>query len=201
MAAMAVAAELGGAVGIRANGPDDISAIKERVHLPVIGVYKKQYVDSDVYITPTFREAKAIAGVGAEIIALDGTDRIRPEGISLPELVRRIKMELNVWVMADISTVEEGIKAAEYGFEIVATTLSGYTPYSTERERPNLRLVEELAAKVSIPIVAEGNITCPKQAREALERGAHCVVVGRAITDPWVITERFVQEMGEAGGV
>lgn len=197
MAAMARAAALGGAVAIRANGPADIEAIKKAVSSPVIGIYKKKFPDSEVYITPTFAEAEAVLRAGAEIIALDGTARTRPGGLDLPGLLKRIKEEWGALVMADISVLEEGLQAAAYGADIVATTLAGYTPYSKRMEGPDLELIEALASSLAIPVIAEGRITSPEQARAALERGAYAVVVGRAITSPQFITELFVKGIGK----
>jgi N-acylglucosamine-6-phosphate 2-epimerase len=195
MAASARAAALGGAIGIRANGVADIRAIKRAVPLPIIGIYKRRFPGSAVYITPTFTAATAVVRAGAEIVALDGTSRRRPGGVELSCLLKRIKDELGVLVMADVSTCEEGIRAAAYGADLVSTTLAGYTSYSRQLEGPDLDLIEELALRLTVPLIAEGRITSPQQAREALARGAYAVVVGRAITAPQFITETFVGEM------
>jgi N-acylglucosamine-6-phosphate 2-epimerase len=190
MAAMAKAAEVGGAVGIRANGPGDIRAIKAAVPLPIIGIYKIRLPDFEPYITPTFEAAQEIAEAGADIIAVDATLRPHPGDISATELIGRIK-ELGLPVMADISTLDEGISAAEAGADIVATTMSGYTPYSAQSDEPDFDLITELAAAVWVPIIAEGRLSTPEQARTALDLGAHAVVIGTAITRPDKITERF----------
>ena len=144
MAAMALAAEKGGAVAIRADGPRDISAIKRLVSIPVIGIYKTEPSPDIPYITPDFEHAKAIADLGVEIIAIDATLRHRPNGVDVAELIKRIKEELNVLVMADIATFEEGVAAAKAGADIVATTLSGYTTYSPFKDEPDLELVKKL---------------------------------------------------------
>lgn len=193
LAEMAKAAQLGGAVAIRANGPANIAAMVKVVALPILGINKITYPGSDVYITPTPDAAKAVATEGCQIIAIDGTDRARPEGWILKELIAAIKRECQLPVMADISTYEEGVAAAQAGADLVATTLSGYTPYSPKLEGPDLELVRRLAADLSVPVIAEGRINSPEQVSECFEAGAFAVVVGRAITMPHEITRRFAQ--------
>lgn len=194
MAAMARCAEIGGAAGIRANGPSNIKAIKEAVSLPVIGIYKIICAGSEPYITPTLESAKEVAKAGADIIAVDATLRPHANGLSAHELIGQIKT-LGLPVMADISTCEEGVAAEEAGADIVATTLSGYTPYSRQLESPDFELISELVKAVRIPVIAEGRIWTPEQARKALELGAHAVVVGTAITRPEMITKRFAEAL------
>lgn len=194
MAAMSRAAEMGGAVGIRADGPSDIRAIKRTVNLPVLGIYKIYYPDCDPYITPTLRSAEEIVEAGADIVALDATLRPRLNGLSAAELIPQVKA-LGIPVMADISTLEEGIAAAESGADIVSTTLSGYTPYSPKLDRPDFELLAALAKAVDVPVIAEGRVWTPAEARKALDLGAHAVVVGTAITRPHVVTERFVKAL------
>lgn len=194
MSAMARAAELGGAVGIRADGPGDIKAIKDAVRIPVIGIYKIRCPGCEPYITPTLEAAKEIADAGADIIAVDATLRPHPRNLSAGELIARIKT-LGLPVMADISTLEEGSAAEEAGADIVATTMSGYTPYSRQSDEPDFTLIEELARAVRVPVIAEGKIRTPEQARKAIDLGAYAVVVGTAITMPSVVTERFVKAL------
>lgn len=194
MAAMARAAQIGGAVGIRANGPDDIRAIRAAVSLPIIGIYKIRDPEFEPYITPTFEAAKEIAEAGADIIALDATLRPHPKNLSAAELIAQIKT-LGLPVMADISTLEEGISAAEAGADIVATTMSGYTTYSRRSDEPDFALIRELVASIKVPVIAEGRIQTPEQARQAIDLGAHAVVVGAAITRPDVITKRYVEAL------
>ena len=199
MARMALAAWQGGAVGIRANTPDDIRAIRSAVPLPVIGLYKAG--EAEVYITPTLEHARAVVVAGADIVALDATSRPRPDGRSLGEVISALHAEFGVLVMADISTVEEAMAAADLGADVVSTTLSGYTPYSPQSKEPDLALVAELAARLTVPVVAEGRISTPAQARAALDAGAFAVVVGAAITRPQWITTQFVAGMqGSDGG-
>lgn len=196
MAAMAEAAELGGAVAIRADGPDDIAAIKERISIPVIGIYKTNPSPTIPYITPDFTHAADIARLGAEIIAIDATRRIRPDGTDIDELIFRIKNELDVLVMADIATFEEGIMAAKAGADIVATTLSGYTDYSPLTTGPDLELIKKLVQATDTPIIAEGRFTTPADVRAGIDAGAHAVVIGKAITNVTFTTDLFIKESG-----
>ncbi len=192
---MAQAAEKGGAAGIRANGPDDIKAIKESTALPVIGICKTSPSPEKVYITPTFKHAEMVASAGADIIALDATSRPRPDQMSLSLLVERIHLELRKPVMADISTFEEGIASAEYGCDIVATTLAGYTSYSQLTKGPDFRLLEQLAARLDIPVIAEGRIWTVEHVNQAFDCGAYAVVIGKAVSNPMMITKRFVENI------
>ncbi|AVR00205.1 N-acetylmannosamine-6-phosphate 2-epimerase [Oceanobacillus iheyensis] len=195
MAAMALAAKQGGAVGIRANGPADIRQIKDKVDLPIIGIWKKDYEGFDAFITPTTEDAKSVAEAGADIIAVDATEQSRPQ--KLEELVDYIQQVLGKKVMADISTLSEGKNAHELGCDYISTTLSGYTSYTKDRAQPDFSLLEELIKEVSTPVVAEGNFGSPEQAKKALEIGAAFVVVGGAITRPQLITKSFVDGMKE----
>ena len=190
MAHFARAAELGGAVGIRAKLPD-IPSIKAMCSLPVIGIDKVYVEGYDVYITPRFEDAQRIAEAGAEIIALDCTPRSRPGDEGWQEIVARIHSELRLPVMADISTLEEAVAAEQAGADIVATTLSGYTTYAPRGEGPNWELLEAILRVVKVPVIAEGAIGTPAEARRALDLGAWAVVIGSAITKPTDIAARF----------
>lgn len=192
MMRMARAAQMGGAVGIRANTPQDCKEIKENVDLPLIALYKVVYGTCNVYITPTIEEVKALQHVGAEIIAVDATRRERPDGKTLEEFIKEIRKVYDGMVMADISDYEEAMEAERLGFDVVSTTLSSYTEYTKDRSRPDVLLIQELSKKISIPIIAEGNVETPEQAAECIKAGAWCVVVGGAITRPQLITKRFV---------
>jgi N-acylglucosamine-6-phosphate 2-epimerase len=189
MSAMAVSAERGGAVGIRAEGTADVSAIRSAVGLPIIGI-RKILDGRPVYITPTFETAEEIVAAGADVVAVDATDRTREGGVSAGELIRRIRAELGVRVMADVDDLRSGVAAAEAGADLVATTLSGYTGEVTPRE-PDFDLIVSLAEAVSVPVVAEGRLWTEVDARAAFEAGAWAVVVGTAITNPTRITARF----------
>lgn len=191
MAAMAKAAEQGGAVGIRANGPEDIRAIKAVVRLPVIGIYKYPLAGYEVLITPDLARAAAVAEAGADLIALDATVRPHPEGTA-QALIAQIKAELGLPVVADVATLEEGVAAAQAGADYIATTLSGYTSYSAAAEGPDLTLVQQLCRAIAQPVIAEGRFCTPDEVQTALALGAFAVVVGTAITNPREITRRFV---------
>jgi N-acylglucosamine-6-phosphate 2-epimerase len=195
MAAMARAAVAGGAVGIRADGPADIRAVGQAVDVPVIGLWKQGA--QGVYITPTVDHARAVAEAGAQIVAIDATGRPRPDRSTVPEVVAGLRRAHRCLVMADVSTLEEGTAAVAAGADLVATTLAGYTPYSRQGPGPDLELVAALAARVDVPVVAEGRIATPEQARAALDAGAWAVVVGGAITRPQLITARFVAALGD----
>ncbi|RYE86887.1 MAG: N-acetylmannosamine-6-phosphate 2-epimerase [Hyphomicrobiales bacterium] len=193
MGAMALAARDGGAAAIRANGPDDIRAVKS-AGLPVIGIHKVFSDSYPVYITPNMDAAKAIVAAGADVVALDCTARPR-DGQAPQVLVRRILDELQAEVFADISTLEEGLAAADYGATYVATTLSGYTEATQPKPvEPDLKLIETLVARVSVPVIAEGRFNTPEHVRQAFDAGAYAVVVGTMITNPREITRRFVRE-------
>ncbi|MFC9708639.1 N-acetylmannosamine-6-phosphate 2-epimerase [Paenibacillus sp. NPDC056933] len=200
MGRMAVAAKEGGAIGIRANTAADVKEIKEQVDLPVIGIVKRNYGTNPVFITPTIREVDELAGVHAEIVAVDATLRARPDGKSLDEFVHEIRTKYpQLLLMGDISTKEEAIHAERLGFDLISSTLVGYT-----EETAGLKLydnqfaaLKEILASVQTPVVAEGNIMTPEMAVTCLEAGVYCVVVGGAITRPQQITERFVSEIAK----
>ncbi|WP_195573909.1 N-acetylmannosamine-6-phosphate 2-epimerase [Paenibacillus sp. 1001270B_150601_E10] len=200
MAEMAKAAVLGGAIGIRANGTADIAAIKNKVNVPVIGLVKQQIGEASVYITPTLQTAYEAYEAGADIVAIDGTKRARPDGKTLREVVEALHLR-NIPVMADISTVEEGLYAVELGVEYISTTLSGYTPYSPQTAEPDVELVRQLAQLTDIPVVAEGRYRRSSDMVEALKAGAQFVVVGTAITRPQFLTELYLKAMQEKVGI
>lgn len=195
MGKMAQAVCEGGAAGIRANSVSDIKEIEQKVNVPIIGIIKADYPDSEIYITPTKKEILELCKTTVEIIALDATARKRPCGEKLADLVDIIHQN-NRLAMADISTLEEGIMSAELGFDIVSTTLSGYTDYSLVDSYPNYRLLTELVEKVKVPIILEGHVWQPDEVSKALDLGAFSVVVGSAITRPQLITERYVNAIG-----
>lgn len=193
MAAMAKAAEKGGAGGIRANGAEDIRAIRAVTELLLIGIDKGLDPQGNTLITPDFESARRIVEAGADLVALSCAFYQRPDLPQLHTLIRDIQDELGVPVMADCSTLEEGLWAAEAGADIVASTLSGYTPATKGlHQGPDLELVAELARQTQVPVIAEGRIWTPQESRAALEAGAYAVVVGTAITNPTAITRRFV---------
>jgi N-acylglucosamine-6-phosphate 2-epimerase len=194
MAKVALSAAQGGAVGIRANTPSDIKAIKQLVpQLPVFGLWKVVVPGfEDVYITPRVRECIAVAEAGAEVIALDATLRPHPEG-TMQDLIRAAKSATGCYILADIDSEEAALAAIEAGADAISTTLSGYTPTSPQMTGPDLDLVRRLALrKLPVPLFAEGRIHTPEDARAALDAGAFGVIVGGAITRPRQITERFI---------
>lgn len=191
MAAMARAAEDGGAVAIRANGAADIAAIRALTDLPIIGIDKVFAEGEAVYITPSIEAAKRVMDAGAQIVGLDCTDRTRA-GDDWRKVLASVT-HAGCEAFADISTLDEAIAAEDAGATYVATTLSGYTdPATAVPQDPDLDLVEELAKRLSVPVVAEGRYNTPALARAALDAGAHAVVVGTMITNPREITRRFV---------
>lgn len=198
MAKMAYAAKLGGAVGIRANTVIDIAAIKKTVDLPIIGIIKSVYDDSDVYITPTMKEVDELVNAGCEIIATDATKRIRPNGGTLEDFFVNVRKKYpNQLFMADTSCFEEGKTAAELGFDLIGTTMAGYTPYTKGRVLPDLELIKKYSSELDKPIIAEGGIWTPDDLKNVYKNGAFSAVCGTAITRPMDITKRFVKALEE----
>lgn len=191
MAAMARAAAAGGAAAIRANGPEDIAAIRAVVDLPIIGIWKVDLPGLGIRITPAVKHARAVAAAGASIIALDATDRARSDGTAVADLIARVRAETGLPVMADVSTIGEALAAQEAGADLIATTLAGYTDDELASDGPDLELVAQLAPRLRVPLIAEGRISTPDEAAQAIALGAYAVVVGHAITRPAWITARF----------
>ncbi|MGF6422913.1 N-acylglucosamine-6-phosphate 2-epimerase [Lelliottia sp. 489] len=195
MSRMALAAAQGGAVAIRANSVVDIAAIQASVSLSVIGIIKRDYPDSEVFITATMKEIDELMTVTPEIIALDATARPRPNGETLADLVAQIRARYpSLLLMADIATVAEAKTAQDLGFDCVGTTLHGYTAQTAGQSLPDndCAFLRDVLAAVTVPVVAEGNVDTPERAARCLALGAHTVVVGGAITRPQQITARFV---------
>lgn len=192
MPLMAKAAAQSGAVGIRANTVRDITQIKAAVDLPVIGIIKKEYPGSPMYITVTMAEVDALVGCGVDILAVQGTGALRPNGQTSAEFIREIKAKYpDQLIMADIATVEEAMACAEAGADFVGTTMRGYTPETKGIDDIDFGFVAELARECPAKLIAEGHIHYPEQAVKALEAGAFALVVGGAITRPAEITARF----------
>lgn len=200
MGRMALAAKEGGAVGIRANTREDIREIQTQVDLPVIGIVKRDYEGSDVYITPTLREVEELMEVRPEIIALDATGRLRPNGVTLDAFFRELKQRYpeQLW-MADCSTVEEALRADALGFDFIGTTMVGYTEESRDLhiEADDFAILREIVARAKHPVIAEGNINTPEKARRVIELGAFSVVVGSIITRPQLITKSFAEALAD----
>lgn len=198
MGRMALAAQEGGALGIRANTKEDIAEIKKMVDLPVIGIVKRDYEDCEVYITPTMKEVDELMEVGPEIIALDATGRLRPGNVTLDEFFHQVKEKYpNQLLMADCSTVEEALHADELGFDFIGTTMVGYTKQSQGMriEENDFEILREIVANAKHRVIAEGNINTPEKAKRVIELGAFCVVVGSIITRPQLITKSFAEAL------
>jgi N-acylglucosamine-6-phosphate 2-epimerase len=193
MGRMAYAAMLGGACGIRANSVEDIREIKKTVDLPIIGIIKRVYEGSEVFITPTMEEIDLLYKEGVDIIALDATNRVRPDGKLISEVFPIIKQKYNDQIfMADCSTYEEAQLAYELGFDCIGTTLSGYTEYTLGRHLPDVELIARIVKDFNVPVIAEGGIWTPEDLKTVFDRGVHTAVVGTAITRPMEITKRFI---------
>ena len=205
MAAMARAAEEGGAIAIRANSPLDIAAIRAVTKLPIIGLYKIHSETSEVYITPSCASAAAIARAGCDMIALDATPRPRDRGETIAQLITFIHDDLGKPVMADCSCLDDALLAVSLGADFIGTTLAGYTTHGRPilrqaqdaQDGPDLDFVTELVSHVDKPVIAEGRFHTPDQVVQALALGAYAVCVGGAITRPQDITRRFVVTMSK----
>lgn len=194
MSRMAFAAYEGGAVGIRANTAEDITEIRKVVSLPVIGIVKQVYDGCDVYITPTMKEVDDLAATGVEIIAMDATKRPRPDRRPIAEFFREVRAKYpDQLFMADCSCIEEGLHAAEIGFDLIGTTMASYTPYTKGTSIPDFNMMKTLVEKSGKPVIAEGGIWSPAELKQALDTGALAAVVGTAITRPREITRRYVE--------
>lgn len=197
IARFAVAAAMGGAAAIRARGPENVKAILKMVSLPIIGLAKGTYPDGRVLITPDLTDVEALIDAGADLIATDGTARQRPGGLAGDEFIAAIRKRWTIPIVADVSTREEGAAAFRAGAAAVATTLAGYTS-ATERPgagAPDWRLLRALVRAGGGPVILEGRVCTPAQAKRGLDLGAYAVVVGTAISRPRVITHGFVAAM------
>ena len=201
MGRMARAAKEGGAAGIRANTKEDIKEIQEVTGLPVIGIVKRDYPDSAVYITPTMKEIEELMEVKPEIIAIDATGALRPGNVTLADFFHQIKEkypEQNL--MADCSTIEEAFFADELGFDFIGTTMVGYTPQSRgmKIEANDFEILRTILKKVKHPVIAEGNVNSPEKAKRVIELGSYAVVVGSSITRPQLITKGYAEAVDSA---
>jgi N-acylglucosamine-6-phosphate 2-epimerase len=194
MGRMAYAAYLGGASGIRANSVEDIQEIKKQVDLPIIGIIKKVYAGSEVFITPTMKEVDDLYREGVDIIAMDATKRRRPDGSTISELFPLIRGKYKDQLfMADCSTYEEAVNAHELGFDLIGTTLSGYTEATKDKVLPDMELAEKVVKSLPVPVIAEGGISTPEELKRLYDIGIFSAVVGSAITRPMEITKKFMK--------
>ncbi len=197
---MARAAKMAGTPMIRTSSIRDVVAIKEETHLPVIGLIKVQYDGYDAYITPTMKEIDDLVAAGSDIVALDCTLRKRGDGTTVNEFLARIREKYpDIILMADISNYDEGVNAAKHGADIVGTTMSGYTPYTSKKDEPDYDLMRALSSDLDIPVIGEGKIHYPDQAVKALQTGVWAIVVGGAITRPLEIAQRFMTAIEDSG--
>ena len=191
--AQALTVESAGAKAIRAQGIENVSSIVRAVKVPVIGLVKSYTPDSDVYITPTVADVLALVAAGADIVAVDATQRSRHKGMTLEAFYTEVRKHTAVPLLADIDSLENALYAQSLGFDAIATTLNGYTP-SPSTGLPNVDLVKSITAQVNIPVIAEGGYTTPEQVHQAIENGAWAVCVGTAITNPYLMAKYFIKE-------
>ncbi|MBD3883106.1 N-acetylmannosamine-6-phosphate 2-epimerase [Phormidium tenue FACHB-886] len=195
IAAIAQAAVNQGAVGVRIDTPAHVRAVRAQVDVPIIGLWKQQIPDFEVYITPQLKHAEAIASAGADVIAIDATLRQRPGGETMATLITQIHQELSKPVMADVDTLEAGIAAAQAGADLVGTTLYGYTTETRDCLPPGFELLAQLVDRLSVPVICEGGVASPQMAKQALKLGAYAVVVGTAITGIDALVKSYWAEM------
>jgi len=200
MGRMALSAKQGGACAIRANSVVDINEIKKTVNLPIIGIIKRDYIDSDVFITATMKEVDELMTIAPDMIAVDATSRKRPGGETLDVFVKKIRLKYpDLLLMADISTVGDAIEAERLEFNCISSTLYGYTENTKDYKLfdDDFQFLKELLDSVTVPVIAEGNVETPEMAKRCLDIGCYSVVVGGAITRPKQITERFITAMSK----
>lgn len=202
MGRFALAAYQSGAKGIRANTKEDIAEIQKNVDLPIIGIVKRDYDDSPIYITPTMKEIDELMEVKPEIIAMDATDRLRPGGVTIDDFFHEVKSRFpDQLFMADCSTVEEALHADTLGFDFIGTTMVGYTPESKgdHIEANDFEILRKILAKAKHRVIAEGNIDTTQKLVRVTQLGVYATVIGSIITRPQVITKRFTDALKEAG--
>jgi N-acylglucosamine-6-phosphate 2-epimerase len=193
-AQVAASAVIGGAAAVRVQGLSDVQHTRASVEVPVIGLWKDGH--DGVFITPTLRHALAVANAGAHVVAVDGTRRTRPDGLTLAQTVAGIRAGSHALVMADCGSLDDAAAAADAGADLIGTTLAGYTGERPKTDGPDVELLEQIsAAKLEVPLIAEGRLHTPAQARQALNAGAFAVVVGTAITHPATITGWFADAL------
>lgn len=193
IAAQAMTVEQAGAKAIRAQGIENVALVVKSVKVPVIGLVKSFTLDSDVYITPTVKDVLALVEAGADIVAVDATQRSRLGGVTLEQFYAEVRKHTDVPLLADVDSLENAVNAEALGFDAIATTLNGYTDIPTTG-LPNIDLVLQIAKSIKVPLVAEGGFANPTHVRNAIENGAWAVCVGTAITNPYLLTKHFVNE-------
>jgi N-acylglucosamine-6-phosphate 2-epimerase len=193
IAAMAKAAEIGGAVGLRVDRPENIAAVRMISKLPIIGIYKIHLPDTEVYITPTLSAAEAVIAAGADLVALDATGRQRGGKATFAEITGRIHEKYAIPVMADIGTTAQGIRAWKDGADLIATTMATSNPYGKPEDGPAVHILKELVQAVDRPVIVEGQIWTVENVHACFSAGAFAVVIGSAITAPELITRRFIK--------
>lgn len=196
IALMAQVAEKHGAKGVRINGTENIRAVRKSVSIAIVGIEKIKSDRTRVRITPDLASARRVLRAGSDIVAMDFTERARPGGQSLSNIVRVLRNDSRAVIMADVATLEQGVMAEKLGADIVATTLHGYTDPSQRPNGPAFRLLSQLASKLKIPVVLEGRVHSIEQARRAFDLGAYAVVVGTAITNMDYLVQQFVSVTG-----
>ncbi len=183
-----------GAIGIRARGVENVAAISKLTSVPIIGLVKRYLSTSPIFITPLIEDVLNLEAAGASIIAIDATQRLRPENLTLEDFIKEVRRHTSIPLLADIDTLEAGLIAEGLGCESIATTLSGYTDEPAP-ELPNIELVRELAQRVKVPIIAEGGYSSPEEMNQAFEAGAWSVCIGTAITNPYLLTKGFISAL------
>jgi N-acylglucosamine-6-phosphate 2-epimerase len=191
IAAQALTVIQAGAYGIRAQGIANVAAISKVTKLPIIGLVKRYENSSPIYITPLIEDVLELEQAGAQIVAVDATERNRPGGINFEEFMKQLRTQSSVQILADIDSVSAALVAQDLGCDAVATTLSGYTDLPVDA-LPNIKLIEELSAQVTIPIIAEGGFNQTQSVKAAFEAGAWSVCIGTAITNPFLLTKHFL---------
>lgn len=196
MIAMMKSVVKGGAGALRVAGVRDVKNAKGLFDVPVIGLTKPAVIPANwkeiVYITPSIKDTIDLIKAGADVVAFDGTQRPH-EDCTIDEIIKYIHIHKRL-AMADISTLEEGLLAEKAGADLLSTTLSGYTQNSPEEgDGPDFELLENLVKSAKVPVVLEGRIWTTEHVQKAFELGAHCVVIGSAITRPQLITKKFVR--------
>lgn len=199
IAAMAEASLRQGAAGVRLESPEHIGAVRRRCPgALIIGLWKRRFPDSPVYITPGWEEIRAVWAAGADVVAIDATDRPRPEGQELEALISRARQDLGAPLMADVDSVANGLRAAALGCQWVGTTLFGYTAATTSLVPPAWDLLGPLRRGLpeTVALICEGGIASKAEACRALDGGADAVVVGTAITGVDLQVAAYVKALG-----